>query len=172
MQLNQDLCFVFWLLLFGVTLHGLWGIPDQGQNPGPWQCKQSPNLDQQGIPKSCVMDTSSSLCSRVSREGQEGSWTDRLEFGVKARGLKWRLTGMLMVVRITGPGHRGNETQKGGRGCLGWDSPPGKAWTAAQRPTREVTKETQGKPTRPGSAPTTLVTLGKLPFTSRPRLLL
>ena len=108
---------------------------------------QSPNLDQQGIPKSCVMDTSSSLCSRVSREGQEGSWTDRLEFGVKARGLKWRLTGMLMVVRITGPGHRGNETQKGGRGCLGWDSPPGKAWTAAQRPTREVTKETQGKPT-------------------------
>ena len=36
MQLNQDLCFVFWLLLFGVTLHGLWGIPDQGQNPGPW----------------------------------------------------------------------------------------------------------------------------------------
>ena len=40
MQLNQDLCFVFWLLLFGVTPHGLWGIPDQGQNPGPWQCKR------------------------------------------------------------------------------------------------------------------------------------
>ena len=145
MQLNQGLflVFVFWShrMVCGASL-----TRDRTQAPGSESAESSP-LGQQGIPKSCVMDTPSSLCSQVSRGGQAGSWTDRLEFRVKARGLKWRLTGMSMVVRITGPGRRRNETQKGGRGCLCWDSPMGKAWTTAHRPTREVTKETQGKPT-------------------------
>lgn len=75
---------------------------------------------------------------------------------------------MLMVAKITGPVRQGNETQKESPGCLDWDSAMERTWTAAQRPTREVTKETQGKPTWPSSAPTTLVTLGKPPLTSRP----